>query len=522
MMELLDSYLSNEEETVKIHPEFRVWMSCEPREGFPLGLLQRSVKVTNEPPKGVKQGLLRTYKTVVTPEFLDKIENMIWRKLVFTLSFMHSVVQERRKFGPLGWCIPYEFNYSDLEASLKFVEDYLGKLDQGAGSNATLPVSFDVIRYMVCEIQYGGKITDNLDRELFSAYGEYFIKDSLNAGNEYKLGEVNQEGNKSKFSYMLPQGEHAQIVKAIEEYPSQDNPEVFKLHPNADITCRLKETREMIETVMETRPKEGGGGGGESREDKVMAIAKGQLPLITYSYPKKKIDRMVPNLSGPKNYPIREKGMGHKIPLNIFLMQELQRMEIVINIVKKTFTDIIAAIKGQIIMTPLIVSAIDALYDMKIPENWLYDSAMTEISWQKPTFASWIKSFRDRNEMLEDWLNGSRPKMFNLDLFFNPQGFLTSVKQEVVRIKKSRSKGGKDGREGKEMWAMNNIDFKITVQKSKDIKDIDPKKSQNEGVYIYGLMIEGADIDKEGLREATGKSMIYRMPIVHITADPAS
>ena len=71
-------------------------------------------------------------------------------------------------------------------------------------------------------------------------------------------------------------------------------------------------------------------------------------------------------------------------------------------------------------MTPIIVDAIDSLYDMRIPEIWLYDSAKTEISWQKPNFNSWFKSFIDRNEMLEDWMKGNRPTLFNLDLFFNP------------------------------------------------------------------------------------------------------
>ena len=71
---------------------------------------------------------MRTYKTVITPEFLEKIDHSIWRSLVFTLSFTHSIVQERRKFGPLGWCVPYEYNYSDLEASLQFIEDYLNKV----------------------------------------------------------------------------------------------------------------------------------------------------------------------------------------------------------------------------------------------------------------------------------------------------------------------------------------------------------------------------------------------------------
>lgn len=155
MMKILDDMLSDEDYTAGIHKDFRIWMSCEPKEGFPLGLLQRSLKVTNEPPKGVKQGLMRTFKTVITQSFLDEPEHSIWGPMVFAVSFLHSVVQERRKFGPLGWCVPYEFNYSDLQASLQFIRDYLMKIQESAtGNQANMQITqgFGVMKYMVSQI----------------------------------------------------------------------------------------------------------------------------------------------------------------------------------------------------------------------------------------------------------------------------------------------------------------------------------------------------------------------------------
>ena len=61
-----------------------------------------------------------------------------------------------------------------------------------------------------------------------------------------------------------------------------DQPEVFGLDSNADLTFRMKESVEMIFTIMDTRPKEASVGGGKTREEIVKDKAielKSKMPL---------------------------------------------------------------------------------------------------------------------------------------------------------------------------------------------------------------------------------------------------
>jgi len=41
------------------HENFRLFMTCDPTNEFPLGVLQMCIKVTDEPPKGMKDGLYK-------------------------------------------------------------------------------------------------------------------------------------------------------------------------------------------------------------------------------------------------------------------------------------------------------------------------------------------------------------------------------------------------------------------------------------------------------------------------------
>lgn len=69
-------------------------------------------------------------------------------------------------------------------------------------------------------------------------------------------------------------------LQAIEELPGQESPEIFGLHPNADLTFRTLQVQAGVQIIMDTQPKGAGGGGGLSREEIVDRICEDLLSKV--------------------------------------------------------------------------------------------------------------------------------------------------------------------------------------------------------------------------------------------------
>lgn len=71
-----------------------------------------------------------------------------FKSLVFNLAFFHAVVQERRKYGKVGWNVSYDFNESDFQVCMDILRTYLTK----ASTNADTKIPWNSLKYLIGEV----------------------------------------------------------------------------------------------------------------------------------------------------------------------------------------------------------------------------------------------------------------------------------------------------------------------------------------------------------------------------------
>ncbi|CUG94317.1 dynein heavy chain, putative [Bodo saltans] len=479
------------EKKIDIHEESRLWITAEPHNLFPIGLLQMSIKLTNEPPQGIKAGIIRSYSWL-SQDYLDMFRRPEWKPMLFTQCFLHSLVVERRKFGPIGFCVPYEFNQGDWTASVQFLINHMTTI----GEQAKNPVNRDTVCYMVSDIQYGGRITDNVDRALFKAVTEFCYDPRLTNPERFKDPKALEGKYAEPFTafypkYAIPLFEEIQKHRDFirETYPDVDSPEVFRMHSNADITFRTRQAVEVLATILDIQPRGASSSGGVTREEKVLGM--------TDSYLKQLPDKW--NLD-------RKQYLSDRQPLSIFACQEIDRLAVTIKVIRQTCIDLKLAVAGTIILTPKLQDAIDFLYDARVPPSWV------AVGWPSPNIALWFAEALRRFEQLDSWGRTGRPAVYWLPGFFNPQGFLTSVRQEITRAHAA------------DHWALDKVEGKTEVRSSEYRPNVEAKgedlKTEKGEVVIYGLFLEGAMWDKANkrLKDPLPGDLFRELPMMLVSA----
>eukprot|EP01044_Picomonas_judraskeda_P020531 COSAG03_NODE_4593_length_1497_cov_22.661028_1_plen_498_part_11 len=223
-LELIVETFQSEDENAPGYcdPKFRLWCTSYPSPLFPVSLLQNGVKMTQEPPRGIRANVLQSYVSdpISDPKFYGECKKeQEWHKMLFGLCFFHSLIQERKGYGPLGWNIPYGFNESDLRISVRQLAMFLDGYEE---------VPYAALIYTAGQCNYGGRVTDDHDRRVLLAYlNQFYCPDVLEEGYKFSPSGV---------YFAPPHGPIESVIEYIESLPITQDPEVFGLHMNADLT----------------------------------------------------------------------------------------------------------------------------------------------------------------------------------------------------------------------------------------------------------------------------------------------
>ncbi|XP_033219684.1 dynein heavy chain 2, axonemal [Belonocnema kinseyi] len=462
-MPKLDKIVENLSSNKNLHPKFRLWLSSSPTPHFPISILQTGIKMTTEPPKGIKANMTRLYSMITENQFEYCQAKSKYKKLLFTLVFFHSILIERKKFQQLGWNIVYSFNDSDFEVSENLLEVYLDEYPE---------TPWDSLKYLIAGICYGGHVTDDWDRRLLMTYVQQFLTDDVLNTPYYQLSCLP--------TYYVPRdGPLESYRDFIMILPNTDRPEAFGQHPNADITSLIIETRNMFETLMGLQIQASSSEEEINKEDKVMRMA---LDIST-------------KIPKPIDYENTEKLIGPtKSPLDVVLLQEITRYNALLKKTRFSLEDLRRGIEGFVLMSAELEEIFTCIYEGRVPSSWLIAYPSLKL------VGSWTRDLISRVEHFSKWAETTHPPLlFWLSAFTFPTGFLTAVLQTSARS-----------------WniSIDSLSWEFTVFTVDDSTIVDLPE---DGVYVRSIFLEGAGWDKKNstLMEPAPMLLVCNMPVIH-------
>jgi dynein heavy chain len=409
----------------------------------------------------------------ISEKVFNECEHALYKPLNYVIMFFHAVLLNRKKFGKIGFNIEYDFNESDFRISSKLLSLYLTK----SLTNQESEMPWDSLKYLIGDAMYGGRVSDEFDERILKTYLDEYMGDFLfDKNNQFNFART------TSHSYSLPVFNSLdQLQTQNSNLPIFDEPTIFGLHGNAEITYFSNAAKEMWSNLIKMTNFNDGSGTLLTISERVADIAQ----EIT--------DKL------PLPFNIEElKSKMSKTPSStyIVLLQEVERFNVLLNSMRSSLTNLNRALSGEIAMNSDIERFISDLNNGFLPLKWKKLCPQTNLS-----LASWMSHFRKRYNQYFNWCQKGDLSVIWLSGLHIPESYLTAVIQICCRKKK---------------WALDKVKLRTRLTKYTDSKEV--KKKLELGCYVEGLFMEGASWceERQCITRQKPKELIKRLPLMEI------
>lgn len=473
--------------TLEVAMTFRLWLTSMPVDFFPIFVLQTSIKITNEPPTGLKANMVRCFNDLTNEEYEAFSEGMMigdtngevpkgfaFKKLLYGLCFFHSVVLERKKFGALGWNVKYEWNDTDFHVSKQWLRLFFEEQES---------IPWESLEYIIGQINYGGRVTDPQDRGTLQTILRKYLC-PLILDDNHKLSDSGK--------YYAPSSTTLEAAKAhIGEMSLIDDPEVFGMHDNASLRFQQQSSHYVLLTVVSIQPRLVGSksGGGPTPEDEVRRKCKefeSSMPSI--------ISR---DEAGPNTFTTLANGLPNS--MSTVLSHELGKYNKLIERMMSTVLDMQKALQGLTVLSSDLDAMYSSLLSDQVPQLW---SSVSYAS-LKP-LGAWYREFLQKVKFIRTWVQKGEPSAFWITGFFNPSAFMTGAYQAFARA---------------ESVSVDKLGFKYSVL-DQPLEEI--KSKPERGCYVYGIFSDAWrwDKDAKAMTDSIPGEPYDQLPVVHFLPEP--
>ncbi|KAI0989686.1 hypothetical protein GJ496_007023 [Pomphorhynchus laevis] len=472
----LDQFIDNTQTNTSINKEFRLWLSSARLPTFPIATLQTAIKITTEPSRGIRTNMTRMYNSISDTKLKFAEKHSKLRRLLFPITYLHTLLLERKKFLTFGWNGDYAFNDSDHEISINVAFDLLRDNPDST--------PWQALKYMIAIIMYGGHITDSWDMRLLDTYANDLFKDKLFDQVNYPTFPLSATCD----AYFVPRdGSVASYISHIQKMPSVDSTEAFGQHSNANVAAQVAISNALMQNLMFLQP-EGQKlktiGDKDTKENEVFQICEEILRVLPLPVIYEEIDKTFDDNSVD--------------PITVVFKHEIARINDLISVVHRSTEALKLAVTGFIIMSDDLEDMFQSLYDLRVPAKW------KKFYVSKSAMSTWIKDLTARTAQFYEWARLHKtPSVYWLPGFAFPNGFLTALLQIAAR---------------RHLVAIDKLCWEFDFVDHSDLRAI----STDTQTAVSGFHLVGASWDshRKCLEEQFPMKLYYNMPLIMFKAIP--